>query len=88
MSARGTHGNKYLINQIGRSNWELTGNYLGLSSKVTNDIIEEVIELVPSALEKTNNELPKDFDEGVAVPITSYVKSYLKRLKKINIQTK
>ena len=81
MSARGKHGNKYVINQIDRSNWELTGKYLGLPLKVTNDIIEEVIESVPLALDKTNNELPKDFDRSVSEPITEYVTKYYQRLK-------
>ncbi len=81
MSARGKNGNKYHINEIGRSNWELTGKYLGLSSKNANNIIEEVIEFVPLALDKTNNELPKDFDIGVSDPITEYVKKYYQRLK-------
>jgi len=59
----------------------LTGKYLGLSLKVTNDIIEEVIELVPIALDRTNDELPKDFDIGISEPITEYVSKYYQRLK-------
>ena len=81
MSARGTSGNKYNIGQIGRRNWEMTGKYLGLSSASTQNVIEDVIEMVPTALDKTNNELPKDFPADISEPITTYVNKYLKRLK-------
>jgi len=81
MAARGIHGNKYGINQIARSNWVLTGKYLGLSEKITKNIIEDVIEMTPIALDKTNNDLPKDFPTNISNPITTFVNKYLKRLK-------
>ncbi|MBK5200441.1 MAG: HipA domain-containing protein [Spirochaetaceae bacterium] len=81
MAARGSHGNKYRIDQIARSNWLLTGKYLGLSNKTTYNIIEDVIEMVPIALDKTNNNLPKDFPTDIAESITTFVNTYLQRLK-------
>ena len=81
MAAKESNGNKYDIDQIARSNWEITGKYLNLSDKAIQYIIEKVIDMVPIALEKTNKDLPKDFPTDISGPITKYENKYLQRLK-------
>lgn len=81
MSVRGSKKNKYHIDKINVDNWYTTGSYLGLTQKVYKNIIKEVIEQFPIALEKTNNNLPSDFPIFIADSISSVAKDYLERLK-------
>lgn len=81
MSVRGSSRNKYHIDKVTLANWYNTGSYLDLSQKVYKRVIEEIIDQLPLALEKTNSQIPTDFPSLIADSISLVAKNHLDILK-------
>ncbi|AOV16077.1 toxin HipA [Acidihalobacter aeolianus] len=72
--------NHYKIKEIQYRHFLQSGDMAGLSKKIVQDVIEEIIVSAKTALEKVENELSEDFPEEIHSVIKDTVKARLRVL--------
>lgn len=81
MAVRGTNDNKYKIDKIQKYHWDITSKYLNISKIKYNNLLEDIIENSELAIQKVNDNLPKDFPSYIAETITNDVIKHVDILK-------
>ncbi len=70
----------YHWDKIRRDHWITTGQKVGMSSKQVNGILDDIIEMTPSAIEKVKSSIPASFPDEVAETIFQGVVSSLAKI--------
>ncbi|MDC7250357.1 MAG: HipA domain-containing protein [Sphaerochaetaceae bacterium] len=82
MAVKGTSNkNKYKIEQIQKYHWDITSKDLNISNIKYKNLLEEIINNSELAIQKVNDNLPKNFPSYIAETITNDVIKHVNILK-------
>lgn len=82
MSIKGSSNqNKYKINNISKTNWDQTANFLKINKLQYNNLLEEIIENSVKNVEILNSNLPKNFPSIISEKITNDIIKHINILK-------
>jgi len=70
----------YLINRIQRRHWLKHGELTGLSKRLVETLIEEIISETPDVIERVSGLLPGQFPQEVAERVFDGIRQQCRRL--------
>lgn len=81
MSVQSSSGKIYNWDKISRRHWFYTAKVNGISEKSCEKILDELINCLPTVVDKVKNEIPEDFPQTVSQSILEGMEKCTDRLK-------